>query len=211
MNLSRAYLLLAAFYSLLILVGVIAVLAGGGPPLALVHLVVGALAVTGLWGYVLKRGFLNPRLWRPLAAVLGIGAVVQLYLVLTLHLSGVLTSWMLTSTIFSLLLIMILYRYGDRDQPHWASPEERESGRQLDDWLAAGEPLVAEKREDGREASVKVVKAGSEYRASVTRRNDGDEERFEERFRCPATLAFFLEKFADVSVSDFRRPDNGTA
>lgn len=206
MNLKRAYQMLAAFYTLLIVVGVIAVLAGGGTAIALAHLVVGALVVTGLWGYILKRGFMNPRMWRPLAVVIGVGALLQLFVVLSVSLSGVMLTWMLTSTVFSLLAVMILYRYGNRDQELWATPEEREGGRALDDMLAERGRLAAEKCEASRLASVEVVKAGSEYRASVTRRREGQEERFSESFRCPATMVFFLEKFAGISVGDFRQP-----
>ncbi|WP_340146958.1 hypothetical protein [Halomonas sp. PA16-9] len=73
MTLDRAYYLLAAFYSLIVIIGVIAILAGGGTLLAPIHLMLGALSVIGLWGYILKRGFMNPRMWRPLAGVLGGG------------------------------------------------------------------------------------------------------------------------------------------
>ena len=59
------------------------------------------------------------------------------------------------------------------------------------------------KQEADRQARVRVCKAGEEYRASVSRRR-GEEgaEEFEERFRCPATLAFFIEKFTCISVGD---------
>lgn len=67
MTLDRAYRLLAAFYSLILIIGVIALIAGGGTLFAPVYLVLGALAVIGLWGYILKRRFMNPRMWRPLA------------------------------------------------------------------------------------------------------------------------------------------------
>ncbi|QTF92734.1 hypothetical protein [Halomonas sp. BM-2019] len=207
MSLQRAYRLLAVFYSLLLLIGVIALLAGGGTPLALAHLVVGGLAVAGLWGYVLERGFMGPRMWRPLAVVLALGAVVQLLAVLTISLDGVTLTWMLTSAVFALLVVVILYRYGDRDQAIWATPEELEAARRLDALLEGKARLEAQKREGGREASVQVVKAGSEYRASVTRRRDGQQERFEERFHHPATLVFFLDKFTGLSVNDFQRPD----
>lgn len=59
MTLDRAYYLLAAFYSLMVIIGVIAILAGGGTLLAPIHLLLGALAVIGLWGYILKRGFMT--------------------------------------------------------------------------------------------------------------------------------------------------------
>ena len=70
MNLDRAYRLLAAFYTVILIIGVIALLAGGGTLLSPVYLLVGALAVLGLWGYTLKRRFMNPRMWRPLAGIL---------------------------------------------------------------------------------------------------------------------------------------------
>jgi hypothetical protein len=207
MSLRRAYHLLALFYTCLLLVGLIALLAGGGTPMALAHLVVGALAVVGLWGYILKRGFMGPRMWRPLAAALAVGVVLQLLVLLSMPLSGTLTTWMLTSTVFAALLVVILYRYGDRDQAIWATPEELEAARQLETLLEGQPQLEAQKREGGREASVRVVKAGGEYRASVTRRGEGAQESFEERFHHPATLVFFLEKFTGISVNDFHRAD----
>ncbi|MCA8863350.1 MULTISPECIES: hypothetical protein [unclassified Halomonas] len=205
MTLDRAYYLLAAFYSLMVIIGVIAILAGGGTLLAPIHLLLGALAVIGLWGYILKRGFMNPRMWRPLAGVLAVGVVVQLVIMLTSSLSSVLLTWMLTSSIFSVMLVIMLYRYGDRDQPLWASDEERTAAQQLDLLLSEHSPITAIKRDGSRENSVKVSKSNEGYKASVTRRSQEGQESFEERFHYPETLVFFLEKFTSVTVNDFRR------
>lgn len=208
MNLDRAYRLLAAFYSLILIIGVIALIAGGGTLFAPVYLLLGALAVIGLWGYILKRRFMNPRMWRPLAGVLAIGIVIQLFIMLTAPPSSVLLTWMLTSSIFSVLLVIMLYRYGERDQPLWASEEERAAARQLDAMLIGESPLTAVHREKDRENSVKVTKLNGGYQASVTRRSQEGQERFEEQFRYPETLVFFLEKFTSVTVNDFRRPSS---
>ena len=209
MNLGRAYRLLAAFYTLMLFMGVIALVVGGGTLLAPVYLLVGAIAVAGLWGYILKRKFMNPRMWRPLAIILATGSIFQLMIMLTTALSSVLLTWMLTSSIFSVLLAALLYRYGDRDQPLWASMEEREAGRELDAMLTARSYLIATHREGERENSVKVTKSMEGYRAHVTRRTLKGQERFEERFRYPETLVFFLEKFTSVSVSDFKSTGQG--
>lgn len=203
MTLHRAYVLLAAFYSLLILIGVIAVLAGGGTLLALPLLVLGAMSVTGLWGYILNKGFMSPRMWRPFACLLGVAAVLQLFLVFAASPSGVEITWLLTSAIFSLLLVIILYRYGNRDQALWATPEELEGGMVLGKLLEAQREMTVEKQDEDRQATVRVQKAGNEYRASVVRQREAEVERFEERFTCPATLAFFIEKFTCISVRDF--------
>lgn len=204
MTLDRAYRLLAAFYTIMLFIGVIAILAGGGTMLAPLHLVVGALGVIGLWGYILKRGFMNPRMWRPLAAVLAVGIVVQLFIMLTTPLSSIFLTWMLTSSIFSVLLVIMLFQYGDRDQPLWATTEERAAARQLDAMLDGESPLTVVHREGGRENTVKVSKSKDGYQASVTRRTKDGQERFEERFRHPETLVFFLEKFTSVSVDHFQ-------
>ncbi len=205
MTLDRAYYLLATFYSLIVIIGVIAILAGGGTLLAPIHLLLGALAVIGLWGYILKRGFMNPRMWRPLAGVLAVGIVVQLFIMLTTSLSSVLLTWMLTSSIFSVMLVIMLYRYGNRDQPLWASDQERTAARQLDVLLSDSSPLTAIKRDGSRENSVKVTKSNDGYKASVTRRSQEGQERFEERFQYPETLVFFLEKFTSLTVDDFNK------
>lgn len=204
MTLDRAYYLLAAFYSLIVIIGVIALLAGGGTLLAPIHLLLGALAVIGLWGYILKRGFMNPRMWRPLAGVLAVGIVLQLLIMLTSSLSSVLLTWMLTSSIFSVMLVIMLYRYGDRDQPLWASDEERSAAQQLEVLLSEHSPITTTKRDGTRENSVRVSESSEGYKASVTRRSLEGQERFEERFQYPETLVFFLEKFTSVTVDDFR-------
>ncbi|WP_444985461.1 hypothetical protein [Halomonas mongoliensis] len=202
MNLQRAYRLLAVFYSLLLLIGLIALLAGGGTPLALAQLVVGGLAVVGLWGYVLQRGFMGPRMWRPLAGVLAVGAALQLFALLATSPDGVTATWMLTSAVFSALLVVILYRYGDRDQAIWATAKAIADGHRLETKLAGKAPLEGHRRDGGREASVRVVKAGSEYRTRVVRRRDGRQEEFDASFHHPATLVAFLEQFTELSVED---------
>jgi len=109
MSLQRAYVLLAGLYSLLPVMGVVAIFAGGGTPLAMAHLFFGALGVVGLWGYILNRAMMSQRMWRPLAAVLLVGSVIQLVIMLTMPVSGVLLTWMLTSSIFAVLLAVLLY------------------------------------------------------------------------------------------------------
>jgi len=203
MNMKRAYLLLCGFYTLLILIGAIALLRGGGSLLAMLQLGVGALVVIGLWGYFLDKGFMNPRIWRPLAGLLALGIVVQLVAVFTAHLSGAAMTWTLTAAIFSVLPMIFLYRYGDRDQSLWASPEEREGGKVLGDLLEEQRELLLEKQAEDSQATVRVRKTGDGYLASVEREREGSVEAFEERFRCPATLAFFIEKFTCISVGDF--------
>ena len=199
MNLDRAYRLLAAFYTVMLIIGVIALLAGGGTLLSPVYLLVGAIAVIGLWGYTLKR------MWRPLAGILAVGIVIQLVVMLTTPLSSVLLTWMLTSSIFSVMLVIMLFHYGDRDQPLWATEEEHTAAQQLDALLTSNSSLTAVTSDGARENSVKVTKSNSGYQASVTRRSQEGQERFVERFRYPETLVFFLEKFTSVTVNDFKR------
>ncbi|MBR2515538.1 MAG: hypothetical protein IKE45_16290 [Halomonas sp.] len=205
MNLTRAYYLLAVFYTLIPVMGVVALFSGGGTPLAIVHLSVGALGVLGLWGYILKRGFMNPRIWRPFAILLAIGAVLQLLVIFTMPVANVELTWMLTSTVFSVLLVILLYHYGNRDQPLWATSEEQAAARQLAALLETSTPLTAVHREGERENSVNVSKVGDEYKARVTRRTHGQDEAFERRFKHPETVVFFLEKFASVTVQDFKQ------
>ena len=95
MSLQRAYVLLAGLYSLLPVMGVVAIFAGGGTPLAMAHLFFGALGVVGLWGYILNRAMMSQRMWRPLAAVLLVGSVIQLVIMLTMPVSGVLLTFSL--------------------------------------------------------------------------------------------------------------------
>jgi len=205
MNLKRATLLLCGFYTLLILIGVIALLMGGGSLLAMIQLGVGAIVVIGLWGYFLDRGFMNPRMWRPLAGLLALGIVVQLLAIFTADLSGTALTWTLTTAIFSVLPMIFLYRYGERDQPLWASPEELEGGEVLGKLLEEQHELKVEKQAQDNQATVRLRKAGDTYLASVEREREEGVEAFEERFRCPATLAFFIEKFTCISVGDFAR------
>lgn len=205
MNMQRAYLSLGAFYSLLIVIGAIALLMGGGSLLSLAQLGLGALAVIGLWGYTLHRGFLNPRIWRPLAGILGIAVIVQLLLIFTASLSKDVITWMLISAVFSALLVVILYQYGNRDQALWASQADIEGGKRLGELLSRHPELVAEHVEADRKASVRITRQGDRYRASVTRQREGVVEQFEERFSHPATLAFFIEKYTCITADDVAR------
>lgn len=205
MNLQRAYYLLAAFYSLFPLIGLMAIFSGGGTPFAVAHLALGVLAVIGLWGYVLKRGFMNPRMWQPLAMVLAVMAVGQMLVIFMLPVSSIALTWMLTSSIFSVMLVIVLFHYGKRDQPLWATPVEADAAKQLAKMLDSASPLSAVHYEGEQENSVNVTKVGSQYHAKVTRRGKNGQETFERHFQYPETLVFFLEKFASISVHDFRQ------
>ena len=203
MSLQRAYVLLAGLYSLLPVMGIVAVFSGGGTPLAMVHLFFGVLGVVGLWGYILNRSVMNQRMWRPLAAVFVVGSVIQLFIMLTMPVSGVVLTWMLTSSIFAMLLAILLYHYGNRDQPLWATEDERAAAQRLSAILEQQPTVTAVHRESGHENSVNVAKVGSEYQATVTRRYESKQETFERRFSHPETLIFFVEKFASVTPQDF--------
>lgn len=205
MTLKRAYCLLAAFYSLLLVIGIVAVLMGGGTPLAAVYLVVGFFAVLGLWGTSLQRSVMSPRMWRPLAIALAVGGVAQLVVIALVPVSSVTLTWMLVSSIFALLLAMVLYHYGNRDQPLWATEEERSAASRLRGMLHQQTALTAIHREGERENHANVFKVGNEYEANITRHSPEGQEAFSERFHHPESLVFFLEKFASISVNDFQQ------
>lgn len=204
MNQNRAFIMLGAFYSLLILIGVIALFSGGGSMLVLAQLAVGAIAVTGLWGYILKRGFMSPRVWRPLSYFLAVAVVLQVIVLFTTHPSSALISQLLIGSVFSALLISILYQYGNRDQDLWNSPDEVEGGKVLSELLSKHQELVVEKQQANRQALVNVSRVDHHYLASVVRGVE-TKERFEERFTQPSTLAFFIERYTCISVGDFAR------
>ncbi|KAA0010213.1 hypothetical protein F0A17_17215 [Billgrantia pellis] len=202
MTLHRAYILLAVFYSALVAIGAIALLMGGGPLWGLILVGLGAMVAAGLWGHTLGRPIMNPRIWRPLAGILAAGFVLQVFAVFSLHPTGTELTWLLTGAIFSVMPAILLFQYGERDQEIWATPEEREGGKMLGELLDKQRELVLEKQEADRQATVKLTKAGSTYRASVVRGRGTQVERFEESFSCPATLAFFVIKYTCISVND---------
>ncbi|APX91516.1 hypothetical protein BWR19_00290 [Halomonas sp. 1513] len=209
MNMHTAYLSLGAFYSLLIAIGALALLMGGGSAVSIVQLGIGALAVVGLWGYTLGRGFMNPRIWRPLAGILAIAVVLQVVMVLTAGLSKTDITWMLISAVFSALLVVILFHYGNRDQALWASEEDVEGGKTLETLLKRQSPLSAENVNDKRKASVTVGREGNHYSVRVRREHGGEVEQFEERFSHPATLAFFIEKYTCITADDIAKQNTG--
>ncbi|SHK90283.1 hypothetical protein [Halomonas caseinilytica] len=203
MNLQRAYILLAIFYTALLIVGVIAVVMGGGTTFSLVQLAIGVVAVAGLWGYFLGRQVMSWRTWRPFAGLLTLSIVANLWLLFTTSPSSAELTWLLANIIFTTLPTLLLFRYGNRDQDVWATPGEIEGGRTLSGLLERQGELKVEKRDTARPATVNVRREGEHYRASVVRGQGDAEERFEERFQHPSTLAFFIERFTCIEVGDF--------
>lgn len=204
MNQNRAFVMLGVLYSLLILLGVVALLLGGGSMMVVIQLAVGAMAVTGLWGYILKRGFMGPRVWRPLAYFLAVAVVLQTIVLFTTHPSTAQITYLLLGIVYSALLISILYQYGNRDQDIWNSPDEIEGGKVLSELLSQHQELVVEKQQANRQAVVNVSRVGQHYLASVVRGVE-TKEQFEERFTQPSTLACFIERYTCISVDDFAR------
>ncbi|MDT8893416.1 hypothetical protein RSO41_02005 [Halomonas sp. I1] len=203
MNLQRAYTLLAIFYTALLAVGVLAVVMGGGTPLSLVQLAIGTVTVAGLWGYFLGRQVMSWRTWRPFAGLLAVAIATNIWLMFTTSPSSAELTWLLANIIFTAIPTLLLFRYGNRDQDLWASPDEIEGGRTLRELLERQDELVVEKRDAPRPATVNVIREGEHYRASVIRGQGDETERFEERFQRPSTLAFFIERFTCVEVGDF--------
>lgn len=209
MTLERAYISLAVFYSALVIIGIIALLRSGGPMWGVFTLALGALVAAGLWGQSLGKPMLNPRLWRPLALILAVGVVVQLFAVFSLHPPGNELTWLLSGAIFSVLPAILLFQYGERDQEVWATAEECEGGKMLDEMLLQQRELLLEKQEADRQATVKLTKTGGTYHANVTRARGEQVERFKESFTCPATLAFFVLKYTSISVNDIAAQHRG--
>lgn len=204
MNQNRAFVMLGVLYSLLLLLGLVALVLGGGSMMVVIQLAVGAMAVVGLWGYILKRGFMSPRVWRPLSYFLAAAAVLQAVTLFTTHPSSAQITYLLIGIVYSALLVTILYQYGDRDQDIWNSPDEIEGGKVLSELLAQHQELVVEKQQANRQAIVNVSRVDHHYLASVVRGVE-TQERFEERFTRPSTLAFFIERYTCISVGDFAR------
>lgn len=205
MNLHRAYMLLAAFYTVLVALGVVALMAGGATFVVVIQIGVGALAVTGLWGYVLNKGFMSPGIWRPLSLILAAGILVQIFLLVSASPSNTQITQLLIGIVFSSFLIVFLYRYGERDQDLWATPHHIEGGKVLSKLLAEQPRLEVEKQEVDRHASINVSQEGNGYRVSVTRARAGQVEQFEETFTSPSTLAFFIESYTCITVEDIAR------
>lgn len=203
MNLQRAYMLLAIFYTALLAVGVLAVMMGGSTPLSLVHLAIGAVTVIGLWGYLRGRRVMSSRSWRPFAGVLALGIAASVWLLVATGPSGAELTWLLAFIVFASLPTLLLFQYGNRDQDLWASASEIEGGRALSELLERRRELTVEKAEAPRPATVEVCREGEHYLARVVRGRGDATERFEERFRRPATLAAFIETFTCIEVSDF--------
>lgn len=203
MNLQRAYILLAVFYTGLLAVGIIAMILGGGPPLALFQLALGCVTIAGLWGYLLDRQVMNCRTWRPFAGLLAISMVANLWLIFTASPSSGELTWLLASLIFTAPAVLLLFHYGQRDQDLWATDGERQGGQTLSELLEQQDELVVDKQHATRPAIVNVTQEGERYCASVLRGQGEQMERFEQRFERPSTLAFFIERFTCIEVGDF--------
>ncbi|WP_205742499.1 hypothetical protein [Halomonas borealis] len=202
MNLQRAYALLALFYTALLAIGVLAVVMGGGTPLSLVQLAIGAVAVIGLWGYCLGRQAMNRRTWRPFSGVLVASIAASVGWLATMAPSSIELTWLLTGIIFTTLPALLLFRYGDRDQDLWATPGELAGGQALGELLEQQREVTLETHDAPRPASVHLSRDGERYLARVVRGRGEAAERFEERFARPATLAFFIEAFTGIDVQD---------
>ena len=203
MNLQRAYILLAIFYTGLLGLGILAMILGGGPPLALFQLALGCVAIAGLWGYFLGRPVMNCRTWRPFAGLLVVSMLAQLWLVVSASPSSGELTWLLAGLVFTAPSALLLFHYGQRDQDLWATPDERQGGQALAALLEKQQELEVDRQQVPRPASVRITHKGDHYRARVIRGQGEAAEQFVRRFQRPATLAFFIERFTCLEVGDF--------
>ncbi|MCW4152021.1 hypothetical protein OM427_21110 [Halomonas sp. 18H] len=203
MNLQRAYILLAIFYTGLLAVGLVAMLIGGGPPLALFQLALGGVAIAGLWGYFLERPVFNCRTWQPFAGLLVVSMAAQMWLIISASPSSGELTWLLAGLIFSAPAALLLFHYGQRDQDLWATTGERQGGQALAALLEQQQELEVDRQQVPRPASVRITHKGDHYRASVIRGQGETAEHFVRRFQRPATLAFFIERFTCLEIGDF--------
>ncbi len=162
--------------------------------------------VIGLWGYIFRKAIFTAGIWLRLfylacfgnSLLLIVAAFTENKAVMYTNLFGVL---------FSIPLIVILYKYSNKNLTLWLSEDHINKGEILSEMLSDRDELTATKETECNKSirinTVKVIQNNNGFSVQLLKEKNGEREKYSEKFDNLGAVARYIESYSMVKISDF--------
>ncbi|HHF3021572.1 TPA: hypothetical protein ACPJ0R_004631 [Vibrio diabolicus] len=158
------------------------------------------LYLFGFYGYIFKKRFFTPKVWRNLFYLQCAALVLQL-LPLLYGFNVELLVGVGIAVLITIPMLVCLYRYSSPDSDIWVSASDREKAAQIEQLLSNTEEISASKTVGTKTTTAIISKIGDGYVVQIKRISE-ETETFKNEFVTLSRAIEFIEKYASISSSE---------
>lgn len=158
------------------------------------------LYLFGFYGYIFKKRFFTPKVWRNLFYLQCIALALQL-LPLLYGFNLELLVGVSIVVLITIPMLVCLYRYSLPDSDTWVSASDREKARQIEQLLSNVDEISASKTVGEKTTTVIMSKAEDSYVVHIKRISE-ETESFKNEFVTLSRAIEFIEKYASISSGE---------
>lgn len=155
------------------------------------------LYLFGFYGYVFKKRFFTPKVWRNLFYLQCAALIIQL-LPLLYSFSIELLIGVGIMILIAIPMLICLYRYSSPDSDIWVTASDREKAKQIEHLLSSTEEISTSKTVGKKTTTVTMSKKGDGYIVYIKRISE-ETESFKNEFVTLSRAIEFIEKYASIS------------
>lgn len=163
----------------------------------LVSIVFTTLYLFGFYGYVFKKRFFTPKVWRNLFYLQCVALSLQ-FLPLLYGFSIELLVGVVIMILITLPMLVCLYRYSLSDSEIWVTASDRERVDQIEGLLSTTNEISVSKTIGTKTTTVTMSKAGEGYIVHI-KRVSTETETFKNEFVTLNRAVEFVEKYTSIS------------
>ncbi|WP_394128707.1 hypothetical protein [Vibrio hepatarius] len=158
------------------------------------------LYLFGFYGYIFKKRFFTPKVWRNLFYLQCAALVLQL-LPLLYGFNVELLVGVGIAVLITIPMLVCLYRYSSPDSDIWVSASDREKAAQIEQLLSNTEEISASKTVGTKTTTAIISKIGDGYVVQIKRISE-ETETFKNEFVTLSRAIEFIEKYASISSAE---------
>ncbi|EGR1737966.1 hypothetical protein D5Q56_22415 [Vibrio parahaemolyticus] len=158
------------------------------------------LYLFGFYGYIFKKRFFTPKVWRNLFYLQCAALVLQLLPLLD-GLNVELLVGVGIAVLITIPMLVCLYRYSSPDSDIWVSASDREKAAQIEQLLSNTKEISASKTVGTKTTTAIISKMGDGYVVQIKRISEQTES-FKNEFVTLSRAIEFIEKYASISSAE---------
>ncbi len=158
------------------------------------------LYLFGFYGYIFKKRFLTPKVWRNLFYLQCVAVALPLLLLLYGFNLELLIGLGIV-VLITIPMLVCLYRYSSPDSDIWVSASDREKAAQIEHLLSNAKEISASKTVGLKTTTVIINKVSDGYVVRIKRISE-ETESFKNEFITLSRAIEFVEKYASISTAE---------
>jgi len=161
--------------------------------------------VIGLWGYIFRKAIFTAGIWLRIFYLACFGTSLLL-IKATITENNIVMYTSLFGVLFSVPLIVVLYKYSNKDLPLWLSEDFINKGEVLSEMLSGMDELTATKETESNDSirinTVKVTQNDKGFLVQLSKEKNGTREEYSEKFDNLGAVAKYIENYSMIKTND---------